>query len=91
MKRENEENEITRFREKAIDYFRPVLLEDGYPPEKVEELAFYITKILEDAIPLLKCIEENESDIEKVMDDIHLLYTNRTAFEEGKKVLMWED
>ena len=91
MNREIEEKEFIEFRKKAIEYFQPILIKEGYPPEKASKLAFFIAKILEDAIPLLECIAENETDIERVLDDIHLLYTNRTAFEEGKKVLMWED
>lgn len=52
---------------------------------------FFIAKILEDCLPLLEDIEEKNADSENVLDNIHLLFTNLHAFENGKKILMWED
>jgi len=86
-----EEREILEFREKAVSYFIPVLLGEGYNEKQAADLAFYIAKILEDALPLIKNVEENNSDFEKIIDNIHLLYVNSQAFEDGGKILMWKD
>jgi hypothetical protein len=86
-----DEKDILEFREKAVSYFIPVLLEEGYNEPRAADLAFYTAKILEDALLLIKNIEENNSDFEKIINNIHLLYTNSQAFEEAKKILMWKD
>lgn len=86
-----EEKKDIEFRNKGIPYFRQILLKDGYQIEQAEELAFYIVKILEDAFPLLQNFEDGDDNIEKIMSNIHLLYTNQQAFEEGKKILMFEE
>lgn len=85
-----DEKNIIEFREKAISYFIPILLKNGYSQDQAGDLAFYIAKVLEDSYPLIVNIEESEQNVEKIMDNIHLLYANQTAFEEGKKILMWE-
>ncbi len=84
------EEEIIKFRNDAIPFFREVLLKNGYDIMKVDELAFYIVKILEDSFPLIQNFERKENDFEKITDNIHLLFTNLHSFEEGKKLLMWE-
>lgn len=86
-----EENEIIKFREKAIAYFQPILENEGYSIEKAQELAFYVSKILEDTLNLFESIESNETDFDKVTSDIHLLFTNVNVFERGRKILMWEE
>ena len=86
-----DEDDITKFRGRAVSYFEPVPINDGYPLARAQELAFFISKILEDSLPLIENIERNEIDEEKVLGDIHTLFTNSNAFEEGKRVLMWDD
>jgi hypothetical protein len=86
-----DENDITKFRAGAIAYFEPILFNDGYPLAKAQELAFFTSKILEDSLSLIEDIKRNEDDIEKILRDIHVLFTNSYAFQEGNKILMWEE
>jgi hypothetical protein len=91
MNAEAEEKEILEFREKAISYFKPILLKEGYSPEMTSDLAFYIAKILEDAFPLIRSVDANQNEDEQIIDKIHMLFSNLHAFEEGKKILMWQN
>lgn len=85
------EDKIIEFRSKAIPYFRQIFLKYNYEIEQAENLSFYLVKVLEDALPLLQNFEQESNNIERVISNIHLFYTNQQAFEEGKKILMWEN
>ena len=85
------EDEILKFRNQAIPFFRAVLLKEGYDNSRADELAFYTVKVLEDSFPLVQNFEKRDTNTENILDNIHMLFTNRNAFEEGKKILMWKD
>jgi len=77
---------------KAEDYFKKILLLEGYESIDAESLGFYITNILRIAVPLLNRLNDmKDFDIENVMDDIHTLFANKHSFDDGKRILMWEN
>ncbi len=86
-----DEEQILVFRKRAVKYFERVLLAEGYDHVRATELAFFIAKILEDTRSLLEDVESENADTDAVLDHIHLLYTNAYAFNEGRKVLMYEE
>ena len=86
-----DEKEILAFRNRAIPYFESVLIKEGYSAHRASELGFYIAKVLEDTFSLVEDVEKQNEDSDEVMDHIHLLYTCKFAFEEGHKILMYED
>ena len=85
------EEEILKFRNRAEAYFNRILESEGYDQHRSEELGFLVAKVLEDTLELLEDIETNNPDTNAVMDHIHMLYTNREAFEDGHKILMFKD
>ena len=86
-----QEKQILAFRNRAVAYFERVLLAEGFDPHRASELAFYVAKVLEDTHSLLEDVENESSDTDRVLDHIHLLYSNVSAFNEGHKVLMYKD
>ena len=86
----NEEN-ILKFRNRAIGYFERVLTAEGYDHDRASQLAFYVAKILEDTHSLVEDVENQNANTDEVLDHIHLMYSNADAFAEGHKVLMYKD
>lgn len=85
------EEEILKFRNRAEAYFNGILDAEGYDQHRREELGFFVAMVLEDTLDLLEDVETNNPDTDAVMDHIHMHYTNREAFEDGHKILMFKD
>ena len=85
------EEQILAFSTRAVPYFERILLAEGYDVQRVSDLAFFIAKVLEDTHSLVEDVEGENLDTDEVLDHIHLLYTNASAFNEGLKVLRYID
>lgn len=85
-----DETAIIEFRNKAVRYFESVLTENGYGGGS-SDLAFLIAKVLEDTLALFEDIETANRDTEEVIQHVHMLYANKHAFNEGNRILMWEE
>jgi hypothetical protein len=85
-----DEQIVLDFRRKAIAHLEPKLLSNGYERQKAAELAFFVAKILEDALPLIEDVNTDNENADEVMDDVHMLFTNKAAVEEAHSILMFE-
>ena len=86
-----EEKEILNFRNRAVSYFEQILVAEGYDRQRASDLAFFVAKVLEDTLALVEDVENNNQDTNNVLDHIHMMYSNKFAFEEGHKILMYKD
>lgn len=74
-----------------MPYFEQVLAAEGYDRHRASELAFCVAKVLEDTLALVEDVENNDQDTNKVLDHVHMLYSDKLAFEEGHRILMYKD
>lgn len=86
-----DEDKILEFRNRAAKYFERVLIAEGYDAHRASELAFYVSKVLEDTHSLLQDVEYENVDTDEVLSHVHLFYSNSFAFVEGRKLLMYKD
>jgi hypothetical protein len=90
MEKKIEEAEAEQFKRRESKLIK-LLLDDGYPQDQSEELAFYVARLLSDMLPLAYMLDNVESySTDEVMDAIHMVFSNRGSFEEAYKLLMRE-